>query len=99
MLTVSDHHQLLEGAPASCSRRRTTWTSTRYENGGWSISAIARHVGKDRKTVKVYLDGKRQVGVRAPAGEDAFARYLTYCIARLKEDPHLWATALFDEVC
>lgn len=65
---------------------------------GWSISAIARHVGRDRKTVKAYLDGKRQVGLRAPAGDDAFARYLTYCVARLKEDPHLWATALFDEV-
>src|SRR6476620_9974010 len=65
---------------------------------GWSISAIARHVGRDRKTVKAYLDGKRQVGVRAPGGDDAFARYLTYCTARLKEDPHLWATALFDEV-
>ena len=65
---------------------------------GWSISAIARHVGKDRRTVRVYLDGKRQVGVRAPAGDDPFARYLTYCTARLREDPHLWATALFDEV-
>jgi transposase len=65
---------------------------------GWSISAIARHVGKDRRTVRAYLDGKRQVGVRAPAGDDAFARYLTYCTARLVEDPHLWATALFDEV-
>jgi transposase len=65
---------------------------------GWSISAIARHVGKDRRTVRAYLDGKRQVGVRAPAGDDPFARYLTYCTARLKEDPHLWATALFDEV-
>ena len=65
---------------------------------GWSISAIARHVGKDRRTVRAYLDGKRQVGVRAPAGDDAFARYLAYCTARLREDPHLWATALFDEV-
>ena len=65
---------------------------------GWSISAIARHVGRDRKTVKAYLDGERQVGVRAPAGEDAFAKYAAYCTARLKEDPHLWATALFDEV-
>src|SRR5664279_3643111 len=37
---------------------------------GWSISAIARHVGKDRRTVRAYLDGKRQAGVRAvPSGE------------------------------
>jgi len=45
---------------------------------GWSISAIARHVGRDRKTVKAYLHGKREVGIRAPAGDDAFAAYLTY---------------------
>ena len=25
-------------------------------------------------------------------------RYAAYCTARLAEDPHLWATALFDEV-
>ncbi len=65
---------------------------------GWSISAIARHVGRDRKTVRAYLDGKRQVGQRAPAGGDAFAPFAAYCTARLVEDPHLWATALHDEV-
>ena len=65
---------------------------------GWSISAIARHVGRDRKTVRSYLEGKRQVGVRAPAGGDAFGPFVPYCAARLTEDPHLWATALFDEV-
>ena len=65
---------------------------------GWSISAIARHVGRDRKTVRAYLEGKRQVGQRAPAGEDAFARFVDCAAARLAEDPHLWATALHDEV-
>ena len=32
---------------------------------GWSVSAIARHLGRDRKTVRGYLQGKRQPGVRA----------------------------------
>lgn len=41
---------------------------------GWSISAIARHVGRDRKTVRAYLNGDRTAGQRAPAGQDAFAR-------------------------
>lgn len=27
---------------------------------GWSLSAIARHVGRDRKTVRAYLNGDRQ---------------------------------------
>jgi transposase len=31
---------------------------------GWSVSAIARHVGHDRKTVSAYLNGEREVGVR-----------------------------------
>ena len=33
---------------------------------GWSISAIARHTGHDRKTVRKYLAGERQAGSRVP---------------------------------
>ena len=64
---------------------------------GWTISAIARHLGHDRKTIRAYLNG-RQAGVRAPAGPDVFAPFVDYCRARLTEDPHLWAATLFDEV-
>jgi predicted transcriptional regulator len=32
---------------------------------GWTITAIARHVGRDRKTVRDYLNGKREPGVRS----------------------------------
>jgi hypothetical protein len=31
---------------------------------GWTISAIARHLGRDRKTVRAYLNGVREPGVR-----------------------------------
>ena len=34
---------------------------------GWTISAIARHLGRDRKTIRDYLGGDRQAGVRAGA--------------------------------
>ena len=34
---------------------------------GWTITAIARHVGRDRKTVRNYLNGKRVPGVRQRA--------------------------------
>jgi transposase len=37
---------------------------------GWSISAIARHLGRDRKTVRDYLEGRRQPGVRRRPGPD-----------------------------
>ncbi len=35
---------------------------------GWSISAIARHLERDRKTVRSYLNGDRQPGVRVAVG-------------------------------
>jgi transposase len=64
---------------------------------GWTITAIARHVGRDRKTVRDYLNGKREQGVRKRA-TDPFAAFVEYVTARLVEDPHLWAVTLFDEL-
>ena len=37
---------------------------------GWSISAIARHLGRDRGTVRSYLNGERTPGVRRRTGEE-----------------------------
>jgi transposase len=65
---------------------------------GMSISAIARHLGRDRKTIRAYLNGERVAGVRKPAGEEPFEPFVDYVRERLKEDPHLWAVTLFDEV-
>ena len=67
---------------------------------GWSISAIARHVGRDRKTVRAYLNGDREAGVRAkPEGQvDPFDLVEPYVRQRLGEDPHLRLTVLFGEV-
>lgn len=64
---------------------------------GWSISAIARHTGRDRKTVRSYLTGDL-AGVRVRAEEDPFDRIEPYVRQRLSDDRHVWATALFDEV-
>src|SRR5260370_826886 len=65
---------------------------------GWSVSAIARHLGRDRKTIRAYLSGEREPGRRKPAGPDPFARFGSYCEIRFGDDPHLWATTLCDEV-
>jgi transposase len=65
---------------------------------GWSISAIARHLGHDRKTIRIYLNGERTAGIRASAGASGFDAYADYCRERLLEDPHLWAMTLFDEI-
>lgn len=65
---------------------------------GWSISAIARHLGRDRKTIRAYLTGVREPGKRKRTTPDPFAPFVPYVTARLQEDPHVWATALYDEV-
>ncbi len=65
---------------------------------GWSISAIARHLERDRKTVRSYLNGDRQPGRRATVLADPLAAFEPYIRARFADDHNLWATALFDEV-
>ena len=62
------------------------------------MSAIARHLKRDRKTVRAYLSGKRVPGQRKPAGPDRFGPFAEYCRLRFAGDPHLWATTLFEEV-
>ena len=48
---------------------------------GWSISAIARHLGRDRKTVRDYLSGKRVPGGRQRPEPDPFDQ-VAGCVAR-----------------
>lgn len=65
---------------------------------GWSISVIARHLGRDRETVRVHLKGEREAGARTPSEPDPLERFVPYLRQRNASDPHVWATALFDEV-
>ncbi|MGD1059100.1 MAG: IS21 family transposase [Solirubrobacteraceae bacterium] len=62
---------------------------------GWSVSAIARHTGRDRKTVKAYLAGHAKRRERAPSVLEPYRSYLQ---ARFGDDPHVWGTVLFREV-
>ena len=59
---------------------------------------IARHTGRNRRTIRNYINGVSTPGVRKPAGEDSFAPFVDYVSARLREDPHLWARTLCDEL-
>ncbi len=65
---------------------------------GWSISAIARHLERDRKTVRGYLRGERTAGVRRRSAPDPLEPFVPYLAARFVDDPHLWLTALYDEL-
>lgn len=65
---------------------------------GWTYSAIARHLGVSRNTVKAYLRDGHAPGQRQPAGPDLFAPFVDYVSVRLRDDPHVWGTSLYDEV-
>jgi transposase len=65
---------------------------------GWSISAISRHLDKDRKTIRAYLNNERVPGVRVSTAPDPVEPFVAYLTQRLGDDPHVWSSALFDEV-
>jgi transposase len=53
---------------------------------GWSISAIARHLGRDRKTVRAYVNGERMPGLRASSKPDPLEPFVTYITLRFADD-------------
>lgn len=62
---------------------------------GWSVSAIARHAGRDRKTISKYLNGASTVRERAPS---CLERYRPYIESRFDDDPHLLGSVLYREL-
>jgi transposase len=63
---------------------------------GWSVSAIARHTGRDRKTIRAWLvEGDERRRARAPS---VLEPYRAYIERRLGDDPHLDATVLLREL-
>jgi transposase len=62
---------------------------------GWSVSAISRHTGRDRKTVRRYLAGRVPARVPAPSCLEPFRAYIA---ARFEDDPHLEASVLHREL-
>lgn len=65
---------------------------------GWTVSAISRHLGHDRKTIRIYLAGVRDPGQARAGTTDAFAPFDAYATRRLRQDPHLSAAALHREL-
>ena len=65
---------------------------------GWSIAAIARHLGRDPKTIRAYVNGEREPGRRRRSVADPLGPFVDYLAARFADDPHIWASALYDEV-
>ena len=63
---------------------------------GWNQSAISRHTGRDRKTVRKYLTAGG-VPVREPVAS-CLEPWRAYIAARFVDDPHLPAVSLLDEL-
>ncbi len=62
---------------------------------GWSVSAIARHTGRDRKTVRKYLNGG---GPSREAAASCVEPYRGYLATRFADDAHVEGTVLYREV-
>lgn len=45
---------------------------------GWSKTAIARHLGRDRKTIAAYLSRERALGQRRRSAPDPFEPFMAY---------------------
>ena len=64
---------------------------------GWTITAIAKHLGHDRMTIWAYLAGDCVAGEDASSHPDPLEPFLAYATQRLLDHPHVWGTTLFDE--
>ena len=63
---------------------------------GWTKAAIARHTGRDRKTVAKYLAGPAGESRDRPAS--CLEPFRGYLAARFEDDPHVDATVLHREL-
>ena len=64
---------------------------------GWNQSAISRHTGRDRKTVRRYLAAGEEPVAREAAAS-CLEPWRAYIAERFIDDPHLPAVSLLDEL-
>jgi len=65
------------------------------DRGGRSQRSPATSVGTVRRSGRL---AGREAGVRTRSSPDPFEAFAAYCGQRLRDDPHLWASTLFDEL-
>lgn len=63
---------------------------------GWTVAAIARHTGRDPKTIRKYL--ARPAGARRERAASCLEPFRGYLAARFADDPHVEATVLHREL-
>jgi transposase len=99
-MAVSDHAPVSQGALLLMLTQEEDVDARALHRRGWSISAIARHLKRNRRTIRRYVTGQTTAGVRSKPKDavDSLAPFLAYVQARFAEDPHLWARTLHDEL-
>lgn len=64
---------------------------------GVNVSQIARRLGHDRKTIRIYLNGHRAPGQPRPHA-DSYAPFAAYVLQRADDDRHLRGAGLHREI-
>jgi hypothetical protein len=64
---------------------------------GVNVSQIARRLGHDRKTIRIYLNGHRAPGQPRPHA-DSYAPFAAYILQRAADDRHLRGAGLHREI-
>ena len=75
-----------------------TWKHMHCDNGAGRSRRSPATSDRDRKTVRAYINGERVPGVRVRSAPDPLEPFTKYLAARFVDDPHVWASALYDEV-
>ena len=85
-------HRLRRRAPAQMIPEQDARQAITLAGQGANVSEIARRLGHDRKTIRIYLNGHRAPGQPRPHA-DSFAPFAAYIRQRAQDDRHLRAPA------
>ena len=88
-MAVSDLHQHLEGTRDPILTREDEVDAHALRRQGWTVSAIARRLGHDRKTSRSYLAGGRVPGERVAGIDGPLGPFVAHLRQRLVDDPHV----------
>src|SRR4051794_24091063 len=97
MVTGAEACDLIEKGPWGMLTREDDVEIHALAARGWSVSAISRHTGRDRKTIRKYMAGQGAGQHREPA-PSCLEPFRAYIEARFTDDPHMEATVLFREL-
>src|SRR3954453_6761676 len=97
MVTGAEACNLIERGPWGMLTREDDVEIHALAARGWSVSAISRHTGRDRKTVRRYLAGQG-AGPHRDRAPSCLGPFRAYIEARFADDQHMDATVLHREL-